>query len=119
MSCDKLKKNLSHGGERCPLLKARREIRKSQVRILNWWVFKYVDLGEDKATFRIFDEAHNLLNLESLVRVEINKSLLLSLTDEKLLNIFLSWEKNLLKQNQHVKIDLQTGLEFLLELVGS
>ena len=102
--------------QRCPLLKARREIRKSQVRILNWWVFKYVDLGEEKATFRIFDEAHNLLNLESLVRVEINKSLLLSLTDEKLLNIFLSWEKNLLKQKQHVKIDLQTGLEFLLEL---
>jgi len=102
--------------QRCTLLKARREIRKSQVRILNWWVFKYVDLGEDKATFRIFDEAHNLLNLETLVRVEIKKSLLFSLTDDKLLEIFLGWEKNLLKQKQYVKIDLQTGLDFLLEL---
>jgi len=102
--------------QRCSLLKARREIRKSQVRILNWWVFKYVDLGEDKATFRIFDEAHNLLNLETLVRVEIKKSLLFSLTDDKLLEIFLGWEKNLLKQKQYVKIDLQTGLDFLLEL---
>ena len=102
--------------QRCSLLKARREIRKSQVRILNWWVFKYVDLGEDKATFRIFDEAHNLLNLETLVRVEIKKSLLFSLSDDKLLEIFLGWEKNLLKQKQYVKIDLQTGLDFLLEL---
>ncbi|MCK4847778.1 MAG: hypothetical protein KAT16_02000 [Candidatus Heimdallarchaeota archaeon] len=102
--------------QRCSLLKARREIRKSQVRILNWWVFKYVDLGEDKATFRIFDEAHNLLNLETLVRVEISKSLLFTLTDDKLLEIFLSWEENLLKQKQFVKIDLQDGLDFLLEL---
>ena len=102
--------------QRCSLLKARKEIRKSQVRILNWWVFKYVDLGEDKATFRIFDEAHNLLNLETLVRVEINKSLLFSLTDDKLLEVFLSWEENLLKQKQFVKIDLQAGLDFLLEL---
>jgi Rad3-related DNA helicase len=102
--------------QRCSLLRARREIRKSQVRILNWWVFKYVDLGEDKATFRIFDEAHNLLNLETLVRVEIHKSLLFSLTDDILLETFLNWEKNLLKQKQHVKIDLQTGLDFLLEL---
>ena len=102
--------------QRCSLLKARREIRKSQVRILNWWVFKYVDLGEDKATFRVFDEAHNLLNLESLVRLEINKSLLFSLTEDKLLNNFQSWEQNLLKQKPHVKIELQTGLDFLLEL---
>jgi Rad3-related DNA helicase len=105
--------------QRCPLLKARRSIRKSQVRILNWWVFKYVDLGEDKATFRIFDEAHNLLNLETLVRVEISFSLLRSLTDdEKPLEIFQNWEKNLLKKNKYVEIELQEGLGFLRIVKG-
>ncbi|MHA2288964.1 MAG: helicase C-terminal domain-containing protein [Promethearchaeota archaeon] len=104
---------------RCPLLKARRQIRKSQVRILNWWVFKYVDLGEDKATFRIFDEAHNLLNLETLVRVEISLSLLHSLTnDEKPLNIFQGWEKNLSEKKQFTEIDLHEGLDFLHILKG-
>ncbi len=105
--------------KRCPLLNARRLIRKSQVRILNWWVFKYVDLGEEKATFRIFDEAHNLLNLETLVRVEISFSLLRSLTeDEKSLAIFRNWEKTLLKEKQFAEIDLQEGLDFLRMLKG-
>ena len=105
--------------QRCPLLNARRQIRKSQVRILNWWVFKYVDLGEEKATFRIFDEAHNLLNLETLVRVEISFSLLKSLTeDEKSLAIFRNWEKTLLKEKQFAEIDLQEGLDFLHMLKG-
>ncbi|PWI49229.1 hypothetical protein CEE45_02490 [Candidatus Heimdallarchaeota archaeon B3_Heim] len=105
--------------QRCPLLIARRQIRKSQVRILNWWVFKYVDLGEEKATFRIFDEAHNLLNLETLVRVEISFSLLRSLTeDEKSLAVFRNWEKTLLKEKQFAEIDLQEGLDFLHMLKG-
>ncbi|MHA2109548.1 MAG: helicase C-terminal domain-containing protein [Candidatus Hodarchaeales archaeon] len=105
--------------QRCPLLKARRQIRKSQVRILNWWVFKYVDLGEDKATFRIFDEAHNLLNLETLVRVEISLSLLRSLTnDEKPLIIFQEWEKTLSDHKQFTEIDLQEGMNFLHILKG-
>ncbi len=105
--------------QRCPLLKARREIRKSHVRILNWWVFKYVDLGEDKATFRIFDEAHNLLNLEALVRVEISSSLLRSLVnDEKPLGTFQNWEKTLLKDNKYINIELQEGLDFLRQLKG-
>ena len=106
--------------QRCPLLRARREIRKSQVRILNWWVFKYVDLGEDKATFRIFDEAHNLLSLESLVRLEISTSLLHSLSgDERLISIFREWEIKLLKKNPYAEIALQDGLVFLQDLKKS
>ncbi len=102
---------------RCPLLKARRRIRRSQVRILNWWVFKYVDLGEEKAIFRIFDEAHNLLNLESLLRVEINYSFLQNIAnDQELLNQFIIWEKNQLKKKQYIEIKMEKGLDFLRKL---
>lgn len=102
--------------QRCPLLKARRRIRKSQVRILNWWVFKYVDLGEDKANFRIFDEAHNLFNLESLLRVEITSSLLQEITqNQDLLNQFIAWIEQL-KNKQYIEIRLEDGLDFLEKL---
>ncbi|MFX1282034.1 MAG: helicase C-terminal domain-containing protein [Promethearchaeota archaeon] len=100
----------------CPLLKARQQIRRSQVRILNWWVFKYVDLGEDKATFRIFDEAHNLFNLENLLRVEINKSFLFNITqDQELLTKFVNWE-NKLKKRQWIEVKQDTGLNFIRQL---
>ncbi|MHA2175784.1 MAG: helicase C-terminal domain-containing protein [Candidatus Hodarchaeales archaeon] len=103
--------------QRCQLLKARREIRKAKVRILNWWVFKYVDLGDEKATFRVFDEAHNLLNLESLVRLEITSSQLKSITnDEKLVNTFQEWEQNTLKDKKYVEIALEVGIAFLNQL---
>ncbi len=103
--------------QRCSLLQARRRIRKSQVRILNWWVFKYVDLGEEKANFRIFDEAHNLLNLESLLRVEINHSFIQNVThDEELLDQFLDWEKNQLESKQYIEIKRENGLDFLKKL---
>ncbi|UCE13771.1 MAG: hypothetical protein JSV04_01020 [Candidatus Heimdallarchaeota archaeon] len=102
---------------RCPLLKARRRIRKSQVRILNWWVFKYVDLGEEKANFRIFDEAHNLLNLESLLRVEISYSFLKNVSREsELPEQFLAWEQSYLTENQNVTLELEEGLEFIKKL---
>ncbi|MHA2052397.1 MAG: helicase C-terminal domain-containing protein [Candidatus Hodarchaeales archaeon] len=103
--------------QRCQLLKARREIRKAKVRILNWWVFKYVDLGDEKATFRVFDEAHNLLNLESLVRLEITSSQLKSITnDEKLVNTFQEWEQNALKDKKYIEINLEVGIAFLNRL---
>ncbi len=103
--------------QHCSLLKARSQIRKSQVRILNWWVFKYVDLGDDKASFRIFDEAHNLLNLESLVRVEVNYSFLSGIVkDQELINQFLDWEKTLLGKNDYIRIDTTTGLSFIQQL---
>ena len=103
--------------QRCQLLKARRDIRKAKVRILNWWVFKYVDLGEEKATFRVFDEAHNLLNLESLVRLEITSSQLRSITnDEKLISKYQEWEQNNLKDQKYVEIDLDAGTDFLNQL---
>ncbi len=99
---------------RCTLLKARRNIRKSQVRILNWWVFKYVDLGDEKATFRVFDEAHNLMNLEHLLRVEIKKNVLPKLTsDPSLKNDFHSWETEQLGNNYYIEIPQQTGIEFV------
>lgn len=102
---------------RCDLLEARRQIRKAKVRILNWWVFKYVDLGEAKAAFRIFDEAHNLLNLESLVRVEIKRSLLLNVCrDQGLIDQFRAWEKNRLTKNKYVFLPLKEGLNFLRDL---
>ncbi|MFX1546993.1 MAG: helicase C-terminal domain-containing protein [Promethearchaeota archaeon] len=101
----------------CPLLKARRRIRRSQVRILNWWVFRYVDLGEDKVNFRIFDEAHNLLNLESLLRVEVNHSFLKTITeDQDLLSIFNSWEKNQLQTKSYFEVEREEGLQFLNQL---
>jgi len=101
----------------CALLKARQRIRRSQVRILNWWVFKYVDLGEDKAKFRIFDEAHNLLNLESLLRVEINKSFLHNITqDQELLTKFEEWEKNQLKEKKWIEVKKEEGLNFIRNL---
>ncbi|NHJ03133.1 MAG: hypothetical protein EAX86_13430 [Candidatus Heimdallarchaeota archaeon] len=105
---------------RCALLKARRDIRKSQVRILNWWVFKYVDLGDDKATFRIFDEAHNLLNLEHLLRVEIKKNLIKKLTsDPELLNQFQSWETEELGDKYYFEIPQESGLEYVDKLQGA
>ncbi|MFX0172320.1 MAG: helicase C-terminal domain-containing protein [Candidatus Hodarchaeota archaeon] len=103
--------------QRCPLLLARKRIRRSQVRILNWWVFKYVDLGEEKAIFRIFDEAHNLLNLESLLRVEINYSFLSKSTqNQELLNQYTDWEKNRLGNRQYIDIILDEGLQFIRDL---
>ena len=106
--------------QQCHLLKARRRIRRSQVRILNWWVFKYVDLGEEKANFRIFDEAHNLLNLESLLRVEIKYSLLQSLThDQELMDQFIDWEKNDLKTKLYIEVERKEGLRFLKKLQGA
>jgi Rad3-related DNA helicase len=103
--------------QRCALLRARREIRKSQVRILNWWVFKYVDLGEDKATFRIFDEAHNLLNLESLLRVEINLNFIQNIAKSpELLNQFIEWEKNQLGEKHYIIIEREIGLDFIRRL---
>ncbi|MHA2202326.1 MAG: helicase C-terminal domain-containing protein [Candidatus Hodarchaeales archaeon] len=102
--------------QRCPLLKARRRIRRSQVRILNWWVFKYVDLGEDKAIFRIFDEAHNLLNLESLLRVEIHPTFLQDITnDQDILNEFIVWEDRL-ENKQYIEITMNEGLDYLKRL---
>jgi Rad3-related DNA helicase len=99
--------------QRCALLEARRRVRRSQVRILNWWVFKYVELGDEKATFRIFDEAHNLLNLESLVRVEISYSFLLNIiNDSELLNQFKDWEGKL-AQKQYFYVKMNEGLEFI------
>ncbi|UCG01757.1 MAG: hypothetical protein JSW11_19380 [Candidatus Heimdallarchaeota archaeon] len=104
--------------QRCPLLKARRRIRRSQVRILNWWVFKYVDLGEDKAIFRIFDEAHNLLNLESLLRVEIHPNFLQNLIkNQNILEEFIIWE-NQLENKQFIEIVMKEGLNFLRKLQG-
>ena len=101
----------------CPLLKARRRIRSSQVRILNWWVFKYVDLGDEKANFRIFDEAHNLLNLESLLRVEINYSFLQNIAhNNELLNQFIYWEKNRLENKQFIEVKMEEGLDFLRKI---
>jgi Rad3-related DNA helicase len=103
--------------QRCQLLKARRDIRKAKVRILNWWVFKYVDLGDEKATFRIFDEAHNLLNLESLVRFEITSSQLKSITNnEKLISTYQEWEQNILKEQKYVELNLEEGINFLNQL---
>ncbi len=103
--------------QRCTLLKARREVRKSQVRILNWWVFKYVDLGEDKATFRVFDEAHNLLNLESLLHVEISLNFLQNIVkSSELLNQFIDWEKNQLGDKFYTVIKREEGLDFVLKL---
>lgn len=103
--------------QRCALLKARREIRRSQVRILNWWVFKYVDLGEDKATFRIFDEAHNLLNLESLLRVEITANFIRNLAKSpELLNQFIEWEKNQLGEKHYFIIEREVGVDFIRKL---
>ncbi len=99
--------------QRCTLLEARRRIRRSQVRILNWWVFKYVELGDEKATFRIFDEAHNLLNLESLVRVEITSSFLQKVINEpELLGQFKEWE-NELAQKQYFYVKIKPGLAFI------
>ncbi|MFX0049932.1 MAG: helicase C-terminal domain-containing protein [Candidatus Hermodarchaeota archaeon] len=103
--------------QRCPLLQARKRIRRSQVRILNWWVFKYVELGEEKATFRIFDEAHNLLNLETLLRVEINYSFLSKSTqNQELLNQYTEWERNRLGNRQYIDIALDEGLQFIRDL---
>jgi Rad3-related DNA helicase len=103
--------------QRCPLLQARRRIRRSQVRILNWWVFKYVELGEEKATFRIFDEAHNMLNLENLVRVEINYSFLSRSTrNQELLDQFIDWEQNQLGNRQYINIKLTEGLKYVRNL---
>ncbi len=103
--------------QRCSLLRARRNIRKSQVRILNWWVFKYVDLGEEKATFRIFDEAHNLLNLESLLRVEISVNFVQNVAKSpELLNQFLDWEKTLLQNKKYVILEKNIGLTFVQDL---
>ncbi|MFW9903900.1 MAG: helicase C-terminal domain-containing protein [Candidatus Thorarchaeota archaeon] len=102
--------------QRCPLLKARRRIRRSQVRILNWWVFKYLDLGEDKAIFRIFDEAHNLLNLESLLRLEIHPNFLRDVTnDQEIHDRFISWE-NQLGNNQFIEVSMVEGMDFLKKL---
>jgi Rad3-related DNA helicase len=100
----------------CPLLKARRRIRRSQVRILNWWVFKYLDLGEDKAIFRVFDEAHNLLNLESLLRLEIHPNFLQDITpNQEIHDIFITWENQL--ENKHfIEINMTQGLDFLKKL---
>lgn len=102
---------------RCALLDARRQIRKCQIRILNWWVFKYVDLGEEKATFRVFDEAHNLLNLESLVKVEITRSVLVNVCrDQQLLSQFQTWEKTRLIQRSYDFLPLEEGIAFLRNL---
>jgi Rad3-related DNA helicase len=99
--------------QRCTLLEARRRIRRSQVRILNWWVFKYVELGDEKATFRIFDEAHNLLNLESLVRVEIAYSFLQNTINEpEIMNQFKEWESEL-AQKQYFYVNMESGLGFI------
>ncbi|MHA1971827.1 MAG: helicase C-terminal domain-containing protein [Candidatus Hodarchaeales archaeon] len=103
--------------QRCSLLKARRRARKSQVRILNWWVYKFVDLGEDEASFRIFDECHNLLNLESLVRFEIEQSFLEKyINDRELLNKFKSWETNKLQSKKYVNIEQKEGISFVRRL---
>ena len=80
------------------------------------WVFKYVDLGEEKAIFRIFDEAHNLLNLESLLRMEIHPNFLRDITnDQTILNYFIDWE-NLLKDTHFIVITMTEGLDFLKKL---
>ena len=100
----------------CHLLKARRRIRKSQVRILNWWVFKYLVLGEDKAIFRIFDEAHNLLNLESLLRLEIHPKFLQEITnDQDISQKFIVWE-NQLNNNHFIEVAMEKGLDFIKSL---
>ncbi|MHA2227348.1 MAG: helicase C-terminal domain-containing protein [Candidatus Hodarchaeales archaeon] len=101
----------------CRLLRARHRIRKSQVRILNWWVFKYIDLGEDKANFRIFDEAHNLLNLENLMRVEIFHNYLQSFPEiDQLSNQFIEWEETELGNKQYIELPVQEGLSFINNL---
>ena len=106
--------------QRCPLLMARRRIRSAQVRILNWWVFKYVDLGEEKADFRVYDEAHNLLNLESLVKLEISKSLLQNnISNQMLIDKLQKWETTYLKDNHFIEINQNDGVEFLKELKQS
>ena len=102
--------------QRCTLLRARRRIRRSQVRILNWWVFKYLDLGEDKAIFRIFDEAHNLFNLESLLYLEIQPKFLQDITnDQEIHERFIAWE-NQLDKNQFIEVNMVEGLDFLKKL---
>ncbi|MFX0125541.1 MAG: helicase C-terminal domain-containing protein, partial [Candidatus Hodarchaeota archaeon] len=79
-------------------------------------VFKYVDLGEDKTIFRIFDEAHNLFNLESLLRVEIHPTFLQDITnDQDILNNFIVWE-NQLEDKQFIEIVMTEGLDFLRKL---
>ena len=103
--------------QRCPLLIARKRIRRAHVRILNWWVFKYVDLGEEKADFRVYDEAHNLLNLESLVKVEINKSLLQNnISNHTLLEKLQEWETTYLGNKYYIEINQAEGIEFLRDL---
>jgi len=101
--------------QNCKLLEARRRIRRSSVRILNWWVFKYVDL-QDKATFRIFDEAHNLLNLESLVRLEIASHVITNIArDPRLEVIFQEWQQQLGKQ-YYFYIQHEEGMHFITQL---
>jgi len=103
--------------QRCSLLKARRRARKSQVRILNWWVYKFVDLGEEEASFRIFDECHNLLNLESLVRLEVRQSFIEKyINDKELAKQFQTWEKNKLQAKTYVNIQQEEGISFVRRL---
>lgn len=104
----------------CQLKRARKKIRKSQVRVLNWWIYKYMDFKDEKPDIRIFDEAHNLLNLEHLLRVELSRNFFTYLHDpnNEIDSRFNLWIKEKLKNKKYVSIDLEEAIPFLRSLLA-